>query len=201
MTLSISERLQEIESQLPNAQERANCEAASLAARGDAGRFEGAARILDDLQCEVKDLRLQLRDMELRQAEDAQAALEAEIPRCQLAKDKASAAIEEARSHPVIVRWLKSDGVVNRFGVGYAWQIIKPWVASLKARTLAPPQVGAMAFSDWPNELRFTDPEREVVARFLKAKDAEQRAALVLADAHERHRQLLDAHPELKASA
>lgn len=198
--INAKQRLTEIECELPDAERFAEAEAGMLAANGDAGRWGGSIRRRDDLLAEKRDLELKIRGQELKCAVDELAAIEGEIERATAERTSALETLEQAKTNPVVQRWLKSDEVANREGVGYAWQIIRPWLVSLKPKTAAPPQVGAMNLSDWPDELSFSDADRQVIHDFIVAEDAVRKADMALTNAKEKRQQLLAQHPELKAA-
>jgi len=79
--------------------------------------------------CRVaKDLRLQLRGIELIQAEATLKALVVEIDECQIAKAEARSVVDEAKVHPVIVRW---------FAVGPNRPAKRRWICMANHQTVA----------------------------------------------------------------
>jgi hypothetical protein len=120
---------------------------------------------------------------------------------CEAKRVAAIAALDGAKTHPVSQRWLRAEQIACVRRCGHTWEIIKPWVGSLKPRTAALPQVHAMSLPEWPDELRFSNADREVVVQYPRLVDNPRRADAAYISAHEQHRQLLAKYPELKAAS
>jgi hypothetical protein len=206
-TLSIQERLTEISVVLPELQRAADAEVAFVAQCAHGGPWAGSSKRLDDLQCEARDLKLQLRGMELSTALDQLKALDKELLTLQGERNARDQHLRTLAESETVKKWLAAAKLAIKHGYGFSWQMYSDFYVSGKPFRLGatPDSVtSAAAFfatSACPAGLKFTESDRETVCRWTQAGDDADRAVTAWQDCCDRRSRLLLAHPELKAAS
>jgi hypothetical protein len=199
-TRSIKERLQIVESMLPELERRAEGELALIAARGNGGRLAGSCNKRDALRQEAKDLRFQLRGHELASAFDDLRSLDAELNRALGVRDAAELFFHKLAENPVIQKWNAAGSVARAHGFGRSWVLFSDWFLSGKARYAGLPEAGSYFLDpSCPEALKFDlDGDRDIVRRYVQARADADRALTAWLDCADRRARLLQSHPELQ---
>lgn len=195
-TLNAQERLRQIDTLLPEYERKAQAELDFMLAHNTAGPYSGSVRRRDELLQERRDTELEIRRLrgkDLAARHEEIADLERQITVAEGHRRSAATTLENMRKSEIVIRFSNAQATANRAGIGHTWQIVSPWIVSLKARTAAPVQIGAMDAPTWPHELRFSDPEREVLYHYVQAEDTLRKAEAHKTGLQERHRILLHA--------
>jgi hypothetical protein len=196
--LSAKELLQQVESGLPNAERDAEAEKSFGAACPEKNNpWHGASDRYATVLQQRDGLRRQAQGEKLNRALAELEQLDAVLAQATARRATADATMASMQTHPVVIRWNQSGYVSMQHGCGMTWEILRPWIVSCKSRAYAPIQAQALDGAEWPDALRYSDAEREIIARFLKAKDVADKALSEQNALQSRRAALLRECPEL----
>jgi hypothetical protein len=202
-TLDIRERLTQIEAELPEAERRAEAELAMVAATGNAGRWAGKAKLLDELRNEQKDLKLQVKGRELSKALAEFKALEEELERATKARQRAERAVRELAEDEALIRYLKAPSIAREYGYGHSFLLFQQFLESNRARTNGAPECLAFFESaSCPEALRFNlEGDRDKIRRYREAVGQADLALMAWGAIADKRQRLLQENPELRDAA
>lgn len=197
--LTTHELIADLEARLPILQRDADAEAAYTAAHSEGGPWAGATTRLDDVQTELRDLRLQMRAELLKANLDELATIEAAIASAASERTRLEGQVRSMREHAAVRRFeVECPERALRNGWGYSWDLLKPWIVSQKPRTFLPQFAVSL---DRIQQFHFDDNERAVIAQYFQTKTALINAINQLNAASDRKARLLQQHPELSQAA
>jgi hypothetical protein len=206
-TLSLQERLTEIAILLPELQRLADAELGFITQCADGGPWSGSLKRLDELQCEARDLRLQIRGLELRSALDRLRSLDAELDMLQGERNARDQHLRELAKTPVIAKWLLAPEMARRYGWGSSFEQWAAYFCSGKPFRLgaAPGDVlsaGVFFANGQCPELKFNhESDRATVMSYVQARADCDKTIMAWQDCCDRRQRLLQSHPELSAAA
>jgi len=204
----LTERLTEVERQIPDAQKLADAEASWLLANGASGGnpWSGASKRRDDLVSEARDIRHRIKGHELTAAHDELRRLDTELARLQLERDAADREVRERVAHPAVQKYLGAGSICRRHGWGHTFaSLFMPWYESGRPRYSGLSEQ-AVFFLDSPDAknagVQFNvTTEREAVIAWNEARNRANLAMMAWNGAADRRQRLLRENPELKSAS
>jgi hypothetical protein len=200
-TLTDQQALTLLDSKIEDARKVADAEAAFEAANaGVPNPWAHAREALTQLEAEREKLRLRIQGEQISKALTDLKALDSELERAQEERRVADHNLRILADSAPVVKWKAATAIAMRLGYGHSLHLYQEWILSGKSRTYAPECI-LFFESQGPEELRFSESEREAVRKWNQAKGESNVALSTWSSLAERRAALLRERPELaKAS-
>jgi hypothetical protein len=194
--------LTHLDAQIVEARKLASAELAFQAANGDSvsNPWAGSKERLDNLAHEREQLRLRIQGEQISKALTNLKMLETELEGALEERRVADHNLRVLSESASVVKWKAATAIAMRLGYGHSLHLYQEWILSGKSRTYAPECI-LFFETQGPEELRFSESEREAVRKWNQAKGESNVALSRWSSVAERRAALLRERPELaKAS-
>jgi hypothetical protein len=190
--------LAHLDSEIMQAREAADAEAAFEAANGDIQNpWANSKRRLDDLESDRRQLALRIEGTKLSKAYSELQNLAEEL---QLAEKERRAADQKLKEHSIVLRWKDAGAVARRHNFGHSWVLYSGWILSGKSRYFAPECIHYFE-QHGPIALRFNEGEGAIVRAWAQAKESADRALMKWSSVQDRRQKLLRDWPQLRTAS
>lgn len=198
-TLTVAERMIDLEVRMPSLRQAAEAEAAAKAANAQTNPWAGASRRLADAEAELSQARLEDRGRKLLEAKRQHDEISAQLS-CAMTRSRgADYVVQQMEENATIKKWKAAPWIATDKGYRYAWDQLRSWVASGRPRGAVGPAGAYLLDANFPHELSFDSQERESVRQYESARHQAQVAALDWERLRNEQAQLLNKWPELRS--